>query len=190
MAYQVPPDFTPFDVLTAAELDILSGNDIFFYDYMGEGDNAIQQIQYQEVTATSSGTTQMPCDDTIPQNTEGDEYLTKAITPKSATNLLVIEASLMIGFNASVSVENQTVALFQDSIANALAATANWFQTSGSTQTIPLRHVVVAGSTSARTYKIRSGNHNAGTTRLNGTAGSRRFGGVAASTLKITEYKV
>lgn len=190
MAYQAPPDFTPFDVLTAAELDILSNNDIFFYTYTGNGTNAIQQIQYQEVTATSSGTTQMPCDDSIPQSGEGVEFLTKAITPKATTNILVIEASLLLGFNADVSVENQTVALFQDSTANALAATSTWFPVSGATLTIPLRHVMLAGTTSATTFKIRSGNHNAGTTRLNGTAGSRRFGGVAASTLKITEYKV
>lgn len=190
MAYTTPPDFTPFDVLTAAQMDILGNNDVFFYTYTGQGTNAIQQVQYQVVTATATGTTQMPCDDTIPQSGEGDEYLTKAITPKSATNILVIETNLLLGFNASVSVENQTVALFQDATANALAATSTWFPVSGGTLTMSLRHIMLAGTTSSTTFKIRSGNHNAGTTRLNGTAGARRFGGVASSTLKITEYKV
>lgn len=35
MAYQTPPDFTAFDTLTAAELDILGGNDIAFHDGTG-----------------------------------------------------------------------------------------------------------------------------------------------------------
>jgi len=175
---------------SAAKWNILGTNDATFDTYIGGGTNAIQQVQYQVVTATSSGTTTMPCDDSIPQNTEGVEFLTKAITPKATTNILVIEASLLLGFNADVSVENQTVALFQDSTANALAATSTWFPVSGGTLTIPLKHVMLAGTTSSTTFKIRSGNHNAGTTRLNGVAGSRRFGGVASSVLKITEYKV
>lgn len=175
---------------SASKWGILGTNDSTFDTYIGSGTNAIQQVQYQVVTATSSGTTQIPNDDTIPQSGEGDEYLTKAITPKATTNILVIEAVLVLGFNASVSVEHQTVALFQDATANALAATSTWFPTSGAMLTMSLRHIMLAGTTSSTTFKIRSGNANAGTTRLNGTAGSRRFGGVAASTLKITEYKV
>lgn len=35
MAYTTPPDFTPFDILTAAQLDILSNNDISFNNGTG-----------------------------------------------------------------------------------------------------------------------------------------------------------
>lgn len=35
MAYATPPDFTPFDILTAAQLDILSNNDISFNNGTG-----------------------------------------------------------------------------------------------------------------------------------------------------------
>lgn len=35
MAYTTPPDFTPFDVLTAAQMDILSNNDISFNNGSG-----------------------------------------------------------------------------------------------------------------------------------------------------------
>lgn len=175
---------------SAAKWNILGTNDAHFNAYIGSGTNAIQQVQYQTVTSTASGTTQIPFDDSIPQSSEGDEYLTKSITPLSATNILIIEANLLLGFNASVSVENQTVAIFQDSTADALAATSTWFPVSGGSLTMSLRHTMLAGTTSSTTFKVRSGNNNAGTTRLNGTAGARRLGGRAASTLVITEYKV
>ena len=42
----------------------------------------------------ATGTTQIAADDTIPQNTEGDEYMTLSITPKSTSNILLIEASI------------------------------------------------------------------------------------------------
>ena len=49
MAYTTPPDFTPFDVLTAAQLDILSNNDISFNDGTGIGTGAIDSAN---ITAT------------------------------------------------------------------------------------------------------------------------------------------
>lgn len=45
-----------------------------------------------------------------------------------------------------------------------------------------------AGSTSARTYKIRVG-ANTGTCRLNGTTTARLYGGASAATLVVREIK-
>jgi len=45
--------------------------------------------------AVATGTTQMVLDDTIPQNTEGDQYMTRAITPTNASNILEIEVHWM-----------------------------------------------------------------------------------------------
>ncbi|MCK5608536.1 hypothetical protein KAR91_42030 [Candidatus Pacearchaeota archaeon] len=145
-------------------------------------------IQEVNITdgAVNTGTTTIPSDDTIPQNTEGDEYLSLAITPTNANSKLVIEASI----NVQNSVSNATniMALFQDTTASALAAVlATQVQTDG--DQLYLRYEMVAGTTSATTFKIRSGGSSAGTTTFNGSGGARKLGGVIPSSLTITEIE-
>lgn len=132
----------------------------------------------------NSGTTLMSSDDTIPQNTEGTEFMTLAITPTSATSKLLIEVSALLGTNTV----NKFVigALFQDTTADALAATIDWESLNGTVNEVTLRHYMTAGTTSSTTFKFRAGLNNAGTVYFNG-AGSRYFGGVAASSITITE---
>jgi hypothetical protein len=146
------------------------------------------QIVSTNYSAVATGTTIIPTDDTIPQITEGDQYMTQAITPKSATNRLLIEATVLVS-NSSAAAD-LTVALFQDATANALAASQQTFPTSTYIQNISLRHDMVAGTTSSTTLRIRCGGSAAGTTTFNGQAGVRRFGGITVSNIKITEYKV
>ena len=62
----------------------------------GLGYQSVVQVVNVQSGASATGTTVIPDDDTIPQNDEGDEYLTLAITPKSASNILVIEITLML----------------------------------------------------------------------------------------------
>jgi hypothetical protein len=79
--------------------------------------------------------------------------------------------------------------LFQDSTANALAATSH---NVGSTQMGQhnIQHIMTAGTTSATTFKFRAGSSGAGTTRLNGSISGRKFGGVANSSIVVTEVAV
>jgi hypothetical protein len=136
--------------------------------------------------AVATGTTLIPMDDTIPQNTEGDQYLSLSITPKNTANILKIEALL----NLSNSAANQflSASLIQGSTANALSASSEFVETAtGFTQVI-LQHTMTAGSTSSITFNIRAGANNAGTTTLNGQSSARRFGGVLFSSIVITEY--
>lgn len=132
--------------------------------------------------ATTSGTTVLPVDNTIPQNTEGIEVMTLAITPKSATNILVIEAQ---GLIASSVANNVAMALFQDSTANALSATNQFQAQAGGDVNLSLGYSMVAATTSATTFKIRVGGNGAGTT----TFGNGRFSTTPHGYLKITEYK-
>ncbi len=148
------------------------------------------QVAHAVVTALVSGSTTMPCDDTIPQNTEGFEVITCAITPKNANNNLLIivvaDISRMEGDPAIGS-----VALFQDSTANALSANAVWTSSAGAIGTRPLIHKMTAGTTSSTTFKVRIGGRDAGTIYSNAiiSAGTRRFGGVSAGfSLTILEY--
>jgi hypothetical protein len=136
--------------------------------------------------AVATGTTVLPFDDTIPQITEGDQYMSASFAAKSAANLLIVEHSGYYAHSTTDAV--MSAALFKDATANAFAAT--WGAKDGSTNaltSVNLRHVTLAGSTSAITYRIRAGAVSAGTTTFNGAGGSRRFGGVASSTLTITE---
>jgi hypothetical protein len=52
----------------------------------------IAQELVSETGAVATGTTQIPIDDTIPQNTEGDQYLSLAITPTNALSTFKVRA--------------------------------------------------------------------------------------------------
>lgn len=147
--------------------------------------NPIVQVAYNQDASVSSGATPLPSDDTIPQITEGDEFITQAITPKNASNLLVIEAVLQL--ENSITNNRLTVALFQDSTADALAV-SSMQSTGGYNQHVKLKYYMVAGTTSSTTFRIRAGAAS-GTTYYNQTGGGRLFGGVAFSTLTITEIQ-
>lgn len=152
---------------------------------VGASDPVIQRVS-SETGAVTTGTTQIPFDDTIPQNTEGDQYLSLSITPKNAGNILVIDVIMNLATSGSTIF--MTAALFQDSTANALAASAICTSATASAPTqIRFRHTMTAGTTSSTTFKVRAGGGNTGTTTFNGVAGGRIFGGVMASSITILE---
>ena len=150
--------------------------------------NWLLQIARTSTGAVATGTTTTPLDDTIPQNTEGDQYMSLAITPKSATSILEITISLgAIGSSASGGAT--TIALHQDTTANALASwvlqdSAQANSAAGGTYTF----YMTSGTTSATTFKVRLGKSAAATTTFNGLASARLYGGVCASSIVIKEY--
>jgi len=161
------------------------GADWYELNRVVSSDRKIVQVQYATLETTSTGTTTIPVDDTIPQNTEGDEYITLSITPTNANNILFIEAIMYLSNGAAAN--SMCVALFQDSTADALAASMRSIGQSLLDE-ITLRHRMTAGTTSATTFKIRAGGSAAGTTRVNGVSGGL-YGGVMLSSLKITEMR-
>jgi hypothetical protein len=143
----------------------------------------IQTVNYQ-TGAVATGTTTMPFDDTIPQNTEGTEFLSLAITPTNASNKLLIRVVVF----ATMSIQQWYVmALFQDSTANALAGAANYEFIGTSGVPIVKEHYMTAGTTSATTFKVRVGGNVASTITLNGAGGGRLLGGVLTSSITIQE---
>jgi len=169
------------DVTASGDVDItgsltVSGSAI--------GNPVVQVVQNNYVTSTT-GTTVIPGDTSKPQNTEGDEYITQAITPLATTNILVVEAILHVAHTTAGS--KICMALFQDSTADALAC-AMGQEDAGRCYQIVLRYKMLAGTTSETTFKIRAGSENAGTTTINGVGGSSFYGGALTSSLTITEY--
>lgn len=150
---------------------------------------AVLQVERSVDSAVATGAVTMPYDDTIPQNNEGDQFMSRAITPQAAANLLLIEhEGNYASSNTTVALN---VALFQGSTANALAATQNGRVGSAGAPCVGvLSHLMVAGTISSTTFKIRAGTNAAGNTTFNGSAGARIFGGVMSSYEQVEEIMV
>jgi len=144
----------------------------------------VQQVN-TATGAVATGTTTIPDDDTIMQNTEGDEYMTLSVTPTNASNILIIESQGHFA-NSGGGVAF-TMGLFQDSTANALATTRMYHPAAGALVPNFIEYRMVAGTTSATTFKIRAGSDGAGTTTFNGVGGARKQGGSLNSFIRITE---
>jgi len=144
----------------------------------------IQTVSTQ-TGAVATGTTILPIDDTIPQITEGTEFMTLAITPRSATSKLVV--NVLVNLSFSVAANNVAAALFQDSTANALTSALIYQSTLNAVQQIRLSYVVTSGTTSSTTFRVRAGGQVAGTLTFNGNGGLPIFGGNTHSSIVITE---
>lgn len=146
---------------------------------------AVIQRLSSQTGALVTGTTIIPVDDTIPQNTEGDQYLTLTITPSNSANILRIDVTIQ----GSTTVGAWAAALFQDSTVNAITG---FITSGGATYVLPLTftHTMVAGTTSSTTFKVRAGTVASGTFTLNGQLSGRLLGGVIATSIIITEYQV
>lgn len=170
-------------VATMAVLSVVSLN-AGAYSQSGMLLQPVVQVVNLQTGSVATGSTQIPGDNSIPQNSEGDQYLSLAITPKSATNILDISVLL----NASPAIATfVTAALFQDATVGALAAGAQHTPAQFLGQ-IRIEYRMVAGTTSATTFRVRAGPSSATTVTVNGTVGTRLLGGVLLSSITITEY--
>ncbi len=145
----------------------------------------LQVVKYQ-IGTVMTGTTVLPFDNTIPQNTEGNEYMSLAITPQSASSVLKILVVLYYTSNATAS-GPVSLALFRDSTANALTAGSEYKTTTGAMACNVLSHEVSSSAATLTTFKVRAGCSAAGTTTINGTGGGQIFGGVMSSSITIWE---
>jgi len=154
------------------------------------GGGVIVQTVNTQTGAVATGTTTIPDDDTIPQNNEGDQYMSLSITPNNSSNKLRID--VVVHITNSLTLAAGCVALFQDSTAGALAAGRidTPGLSAGSISECKFTHYMIAGTTSATTFKVRAGYSLTGTTTFNGSGGARKLGGVLASSITITEIKV
>lgn len=165
--------------------------DIFKADgtALAGGGKIVQVAEGTPYTAYNSSTVAMPYDDSIPQNTEGTEWVTVSITPTNASNRLVIEADMpVVAGNTSIACQ---AAIFKDSIADALAVTTNRsFGENYGSFSMHVRHEMAAGTTSATTFKLRAGSHDGSTMYVNGNNDARKFGGISAIRIRVTEIEL
>lgn len=145
----------------------------------------LYQIQVYTTGAVATGTTILPIDDTIPQKTEGDQFMSVSITPSNASSTLEIDVSCLL--SSTVTNANLIVALFQDALPDALAVSDTLQPIATTMTTVPLKFYMTAGTTSPITFKVRAGMAS-GTITFNGGSGSRFFGGKIASFISVKEW--
>lgn len=130
----------------------------------------------------------IPADNSVPQNTEGNEVMTLDYYPVSSTNKLVIEV-VAHGSADSGNGQQNAAALFKDSDASAIGVGTSGHPTSSqSMSNIFFAAEMDAGTTNKITFKVRFGSSVTSST-FNGQGGSRLFGGVLKSSIRVKEYK-
>ncbi len=154
----------------------------------GVTSNRVLQVVNVQDGTVATGTTTFPYDNSIPQNTEGTQFMSLAITPVSATSILVIDVG--IGLRSYSIGTNVLTALFKDNVADALASVNKYGDNSPNTRkSDSFSHKMISGTTSTITFKVRAGGNDAGTYTFNGLSGAAYFGGSLASHITITEYQ-
>lgn len=179
MAYQHGNTFVFGEQPTASKMDQLWRNDDYLYDLP-------RCIQRQRIGTSSvaTGTTTVPQDDTIPQFTEGVNFMSVNITPTSASSILLIVVNVL----CSYSVPSPVIAsLSVDGTGNALKTVAQYMDTAAGFINFSFQHTMTAGTTSLLTFRTKVGGTNAGTITFNGQSGARRFGTVDKSSIDIYE---
>ncbi len=154
---------------------------------------SVIDVKYAQSQSRVTGAgTAIPYDNTIPQITEGDLFLTApALTPGDAANILRVTVNFM-GTEDTNSSTQMTVAVFRDSTADAVAAASKDCNGTPGTFPIPTTIIfyVVAGSTSATTFTVRAGLDNANPVTMNGVGGATLYGGKLTSNITVEEIKV
>ena len=194
VALDAPADTSPSGTDVTLTLPTSAGSSGQYLQTDGSGTLSWQtittgkvlQVVYGSTATTFSTTNAIPTDDTIPQNTEGTEFLTQAITPVSASSDLIIQVNCpFVGMDG---LGNNVVSLFVDSTADALATASTVVGANGWEEVLTLVHKVASSSTTERTYKARFGpNSSSRTSYLNRASGGRRHGGTLITSICIYE---
>lgn len=143
----------------------------------------VLKVAHAEDNTYVTGTALMPLDDTIPQISEGTQFLAITYTPLRADSSLLIEVDIHLNPTVAAWI---TTALFRDNDPNAIAGWPSYQATNTGAISYRYSKLIQAGSVAPRSYSVRSGMNTAGTLRMNGSA-SRLLGGVLSSYIKITE---
>jgi len=142
------------------------------------------QSQPNSTSTMSTFVADFPFDNTIPQSGEGSEQFSTGITPASAVNLIENEALVFMSSNGA---NNLILALFRDAEADALRTAAKG-TTGQEPNGVLLRDRRRAGSSAARTFKVRAGGAGgAATITINGVNATAYFGGTFESSHVVRE---
>ena len=171
-----------------ATTDVLTNKTLGSGTVMPTG--SVLQVVQTLNNANTSGSVAIPNDNTIPQITEGTQYLTCTIVPKSATSKLLVQVMLYIAEPTNVG-DGGAIALFRDATASAIAVGALIRPSSNLDGGFPcgLSILTPSNSTSSTTFTVRAGLNGTHILVMNtNTDGAYpKWGGVYYSGITITE---
>jgi hypothetical protein len=135
-------------------------------------------------TAADSTAANIALDNSKPQLSEGKTVISRAITPTSAVNLLEVGATVVVSNDAGSAC---IAALFQDAVADALAASAT-LNGSANPGVMTIEYAALPGvaAGAATTFKLNIGG-TSNTTRLNANSSNSFFDGVSNSFVRARE---
>lgn len=166
---------------------ILDASDGFRLKQAALTTRLLQQVSAQSTTRVV-GTTLTPLDNTIPQSSEGTEFLVGTITPQAATSILMIEVTVQLFSSNSAAI---TMHLHREVLGilapDAVAASVRSMSAASMYELCTLRCRVVAGTSDPITFRLRAGPAVASTLVMNGDGASGVFNGAAVSLMTITE---
>lgn len=138
-------------------------------------------------TATYSGTSNFPTDDTVPQKTEGWALFEQAITPLEATSKI----DVLVVVNCSVSAAEWIIgALWLNDDNDALALNSLYQGTAGGGGILVLRYRYANTDKTVKTFKVRMANWGgSATVYVNNFDGAEKFGNTPTSSMLLTEVK-
>jgi hypothetical protein len=135
-------------------------------------------------TAVTTSASVIAKDDSIPQLSEGETFLTGTIVGTSEANKFEVFSNLLLSTSAGSSL---ILALFRSG-ANALKAYAHNVGANNIMNFAQMDYVEsVPTSTATTTYVIRGGPVSAGAVTMNGESSARILGGAASSFIEIIE---
>ena len=133
-------------------------------------------------TSVATTVNTIPLDDTVPLNTEGEEFMTLTFTPKKINSKIMIDVT-WIGSH-SAAVYNIIVALFVGT--NCLKSAVGSANSANQMLTINFRAFYDTASGPV-TFRVRAGSPQAGTLTFNGFGGNRKLGGSLGSRIDCLE---
>ena len=146
------------------------------------GTGAVLQVKNFQTGAFAEGSTAIPFDNTIPQITEGTEFMTLAITPTASTSKLFIQVVLN---GSGTNTGDMITALFVGTTADALATAVDYDVARGQ---MIINYYMTANTTSELTFRVRAGRSSTQDFYFNGYHDSNPlFGGTLMSSITITE---
>jgi len=142
-------------------------------------------------SVVSVGAVVLPEDNTVPQISEGNRIsgLDITITPKSASNILLIETNVLSRMTTNNT--NKGIAIFDASVSNAIGGNIHFFSSNSFVSQQIAEARVTAGTTSQKSFRIHIGDNSGSFCYVNGTADTNSpfYGNtIPMSYVKITEY--
>ena len=154
-------------------------------NYQGSaGGRVVQMVNVMDSAYVNYGAQTIPKENTKPQNNEGAELMSLAITPTNAANVLRVDVVAYATLTGGAS--TLTAALFRDDIVDAVS-TGGYYEAGGIMESANFSYFVVPSGVVETTFKLRAGGSGGETLYFNGDNGQPRYDETLASSMTITE---